>query len=256
MLILQAGGGYFDGDGRPIVNSDVMARVLSQVVVWSSGPTRIGIDAPEFDGGGNQLRVEGYVIGSLMPDWLSGLWRGEMPQLSGKVKLMPLPAWEKGGRRTTVWGGTMLGISKRTRDFEKAWTFAKELYTSQQAAEKLYRGNGIVSPVKKMWSNPIYDEPVEYFCGQPAGRLFLNLAKEVPLRTSSPYHTEAIARVQEAIVDLQQYANDRRIYEVEKLMPEARRLLGKAEASLLKTIQQNLIVDPAVPLHSTATGRG
>jgi arabinosaccharide transport system substrate-binding protein len=157
---------------------------------------------------------------------------------------MPVPAWEKGGRRTSVWGGTMLGISKRTRDFEKAWTFAKELYTSPTVAEKLYRSNGIVSPAKKMWSSPIYDEPVPYFCGQPAGRLYLNLAKEVPLRTSSPYHMAAIERLQSVMVELQQYATDHRAYEVDQLLPEAHRLLHAAQESLIKTIQQNLVADP------------
>ena len=42
---------------------------------------------------------------------------------------MPLPCMDPlEGRRTSVWGGTMLGISKTTKDLDTAWTFARQLY--------------------------------------------------------------------------------------------------------------------------------
>ena len=162
ILLLQNGGSYFDADGAPNINSPQNVRTLSQIVLWCTGPTQIAAECDEFDGAYNKLRVDGYVIGSLMPDWLTGTWRHDIPQLAGKVKLMPLPAWDKGGRRTSIWGGTMLAISKNTRNFEKAWTFAKELYMSPKIATQLYEQVGIVSPVKKMWTDPIYDQPVAY----------------------------------------------------------------------------------------------
>ncbi|MFN7021937.1 MAG: ABC transporter substrate-binding protein, partial [Phycisphaerales bacterium] len=111
-LLLQAGGGYFDETDRPRIASEVNARVISRVVSWCRGPGRIAADAPDFTASGNQLKAEGFVVASIMPDWMCNTWKNEIPQLAGKVKLMPLPAWEKGGRRTSVWGGTMLGITK------------------------------------------------------------------------------------------------------------------------------------------------
>jgi arabinosaccharide transport system substrate-binding protein len=182
-----------------------------------------------------------------MPDWLSGTWRKDMPQLAGKVKLMPLPAWEKGGRRTSVWGGTMLAISKNTKDFEKTWAFAKYLYTSPKVAEELYKQVGIVSPVKKMWDPKVYtfyDEPVPYFCGQPAGRLFLNLAPQVPLRTSSPFHADARSELQNVVLDLQTYAEARHATKVEELEGKAKELLDGANRKLQNMIDEDLFVDP------------
>jgi ABC-type sugar transport system permease subunit len=70
------------------------------------------------------MRLDGTVLSSFMPDWLTSAWQQDLPQLAGKVKLMPSPAWEKGGRRTTVMGGTMLGISKRMKDVDSAWRYA------------------------------------------------------------------------------------------------------------------------------------
>ena len=74
------------------------------------GPDRIAVDAPEFDPQSNQMRLDGRVLVALMPDWLGGVWQMNLPGLSGKIKVMPLPAWEPGGLRTSVWGGSMVGI--------------------------------------------------------------------------------------------------------------------------------------------------
>jgi arabinosaccharide transport system substrate-binding protein len=53
-LILQAGGAYFDDQGRAVVDSDTNAEVAAQLVCWCTGPNRIAIDAPEFTASGNR----------------------------------------------------------------------------------------------------------------------------------------------------------------------------------------------------------
>eukprot|EP01034_Spumella_vulgaris_P019931 gene19931-25505_t len=57
-------------------------------------------------GGWLGMRLDGTVLCSILPDWQAGTWKNYLPGLGGKVKLMRLPAWEPGGRRTSVWGGT------------------------------------------------------------------------------------------------------------------------------------------------------
>jgi arabinosaccharide transport system substrate-binding protein len=188
-LMLQAGGALFDAQERLVLHSESNARVLATVVSWTSGPQRIAVNAPEFDAAGNKIRLDGTVLFSLMPDWLTAAWQQDLPQLAGKVKLMPLPAWEQGGRRTTVMGGTMLGIPKSVPDFDRAWRYAKHLYLSLDLARGLFRTTGIISPVKQHWTDPVYDAPSAYFCGQRAGRLYIAAAPDVPPRTSSPYNT-------------------------------------------------------------------
>jgi arabinosaccharide transport system substrate-binding protein len=252
-LILQAGGGFFDENDQPIVDSASNARVISTVVAWTLGPDRISADAPEFNASGNQLKLQGYVVASLVPDWLTGVWKTDMPQLGGKLKLMPLPAWDRGGRRTTVQGGTMLGICKTCKDFDGAWKFAKNLYTSPELAQKLYETNGIVSPVKKLWNSPFYDRPDPYFSGQPAGRLYLQQAPNVPRRTGSPLNTFAQQRVQDAIAALRDYAESHRIYDAKQLEPEARRQLKIAENLVRRQMDRNVFLTRAAS-SAAATG--
>lgn len=242
VLLLQAGGRFFDEEGRPEIASEINARVLSTLVTWCYGPSRICADAPEFSASGNQLILNGYVLAALMPDWLCNVWRNEIPQLAGKVKLMPVPAWERGGRRTSVRGGTMLGISRDAGDFENLWAFASHLYLSRELARELYRTGDIVTPVKTLWDDPVFDEADAYFGGQKKGRMYLELAPTVPARTSSPYNKFAQLRMRDALVALGRHARDRKLSSVEELMPEARRLLTGAQKLVERELERNVFL--------------
>jgi arabinosaccharide transport system substrate-binding protein len=241
-LMLQAGGALFDAQERLVMHSESNARVLATVVSWTTGPNRIAVNAPEFDAAGNKMRLDGTVLFSFMPDWLTGAWRQDLPQLAGQVKLMPLPAWEAGGRHTTVMGGTMLGIPKGVQDFASAWRYAKHLYLSPDLARALFRTTGIISPVKRHWADPVYDAPNAYFSGQRSGRLYIAAAPEVPARTSSPYNALAQIKLTDSALALKAYARQRGTYTVAELLPEARRLLAQAEAQVYELMQRNVFL--------------
>ena len=242
-LLRQGGGRYFDEDGRPEIDSDLNARLLATITTWTAGPDRICTDVPEQVASGNQMRRDGTVLCQLMPDWMVGQWKRDLPELAGKVKLMPLPAFTPGGRRTSVWGGTMLGIARNAPDFESAWAFAKALYLSPELAEVTFRGTGIITPVKSHWVLPVFSEPDPFFCGQPAGRLFIEQAPDVPVRSSSPFERLALERVKVTAIALRAYANREGKFTTEALIPEAKRLLGIARGEVQSHIDRNLFLD-------------
>ena len=241
-FILQAGGGYFDEQERVAINSEINAKVIATIATWITGPGRIAVDAQEFTASGNRLKLEGFVVASIMPDWLGGVWKHDMGDLSGKVKLMPLPAWEPGGRRTTVWGGTMLGIARSTQDPEAAWEIAKHLYLSEDLARQLYESNGIISPIRRLWSRDFYDVPDDFFQGQAPGRMYIELAPSVPRRTSSPFNQIAKERVRDALTRLREYAEKEQLFTVEALLPEARSQLEAAHADIQLRVDRNMFL--------------
>ncbi len=239
ILLLQAGGAYFDREMQPVLDTEINARVLATIVTWTMGETRIGVNITRFDAAGNQQRLNGVVVCHLLADWYAGSFLKDLPGLAGKLKLMPLPAWEKGGRRTSVIGGTMLSIPKRTRDFEAAWRFAKELYLDPRLAEKLYKTTMIVSPVKKNWTASYYDEPVPYFCGQPVGRLYLEVASQIPERRSAPLMSIAKTRVLNALMECKRRALAENLTTVEQILPIAREELAKAQRYVQRKLSLN-----------------
>ena len=251
-LLLQAGGGLFHADGRPSLDRPENARVVAEVVSWCVGPDRIAVDAPKFTFSGDQLKIRGKVVCEVMPDWLAGVWKRTLPQLHGKVKLMPLPAWEPGGRRTTVMGGTMLGFPKRTLDsagdgtgeptFEAAWSFAKELYLDRAYSERLFRKTNIITPVTDYWSEDWFHEPDPYFSGQQSGTLFLEHAPNVPLRTPSPFVVAARLRLSEVLGRVYRLAEERAVYDAAELEPFAAELLRGVQARMEEEMSRNVFL--------------
>ncbi|MGQ0628011.1 MAG: ABC transporter substrate-binding protein [Phycisphaerales bacterium] len=241
-LMLQAGGAFFDSDGQPCINSAVNVRTIAQIVAWTTGPDRIAAEAPDFSASGNRLKLDGFVIASIMPDWMCNYWKNEIPQLKGKVKLMPLPAWERGGRRTSVWGGSMLGISRTATEPDELWAFAKHLYLSPEMAREMYLRGDIITPVRSHWNDPVFAEPDPYFCDQRKGLMYIALAPHVPMRTSSPYNNSAILAVQDAVVGLTADAESAGEFGAVALLPAAKRRLDEAQARIATMLDRNVFL--------------
>lgn len=238
-MLLQAGGGFFDASERIQLDSEINARVLAKLVAWSEGPGKVMVEAPEFSASGNYLKLDGFILSALMPDWLCGVWRQDLPGLSGKLKVMPLPAWERGGRRTTVMGGTMLGLPKASPDFEKRWELAKFLYLSERTAVRLYEDAGIITPVMSHWNNPVFDVPNPYFSNQRTGRLFIAQAPDVPRRISSPFYGIARSRVSDAALKLRFHAREHSEYDPDKLQIVALGFLREAQRGVERQMERN-----------------
>lgn len=239
-LMLQAGGGVFGSSGDINVASEANALVIATALKWCIGRDRIAIDAPEFSPSGNQLRLDGRVLCTVMPDWLAGVWKQDLPQLGGKLRLMPLPAWEPDGRRTSVMGGTMLAIPKSTEHFESAWAFAKHLYLSEEVAERLFIHNNMISPVVEYWDRPFYHVEDPYFSGQRAGSLFVKLAPEVPVRTSTPYRGFALAQVSKVIDQARNRLEEEPGLSRDELMRIVFVLLFEAEREVIREMNRNV----------------
>jgi len=239
-MLLQGGGGVIDASGVPVIDNEANARVISQIALWTSGAEPIAAEVSFWDATGHQLMRDGFVIATFAPDWMCNYWRKEVPQLSGTMKLMPLPAWDKGGRRTSVWGGTMLGIPRTAKDPEKLWQIAKHLYLSRDLAHKLYERGDIVTPVSEFWQDDIYDKPDPFFMGQPKGRMYINLAPQVPDRFSSPFGAIALARTQSAVSQLCKVARDTKATNIDQLMPKAREFLAAAQEDAMRHVNRNV----------------
>lgn len=238
-LMLQGDGQLFTPDGVPTISTERNAQLLAELTSWCVGPNPVAVDINEWSAAGHQAKVDAVAIGYIAPDWMCSIWKMHVPGLTGKMKLMPLPAFEPGGRRTSVRGGTMLGIPKTTQHFDRAWEYAKLLYTSPQVARDLYREVDIISPVKSLWDDPVYDQPDPFFMNQRKGRMYIELAPEIPLRPSSPYNKQAAIDVRDAMGRLANHARSQQTYSADELLPRARELLAGVQRQVERRMSRN-----------------
>ncbi|HEY4013048.1 MAG TPA: extracellular solute-binding protein [Polyangiaceae bacterium] len=194
-LLSQRGGQLFDADGRIAFNNDLTVEVIEWLLRQTFGPQRIAYDADASIQSGQSLikaMTDGLVLFVWTPDWRSRVFEEQAPHLKGKMALMPLPAWAKGERRTTVWGGTGLVIARQSAHPDLAWDLANYLYFDPAQVGERFKGTGIIPVMKDAWSMPELDAPDPYYSNQPIGRLYTELAPSTPPKylTAYTYITE------------------------------------------------------------------
>lgn len=185
MFLFQRDGGYVDAEGRLTMDDEVALETLLFYIPLVAGADRIATDL----GSGRvftQAIEQGYFLSFVCPDWRSKVAETDIPRLHGKMALMPLPAVVPGGRRTSTWGGTMLGITKACPDPELAWQVAEHMYFDKAELAVRFRATNILPPLKDAWEHPAFDEKRPYWSGQPLGRLYADLADDVPPQYASP----------------------------------------------------------------------
>jgi len=155
---------------------------------------------------------------------------------------MPVPAFERGGRRTSTTGSTMISINKRSPHIETCWEMAKELYTSFEVTEHVYRETGGVTAYKAHWDAPFYHEPDPFCEGQRTGTLFIEQIPNLPISPASPYQNLAYSELVNAMVALRAYAEKHDIYDAERLAPEALRLLQISQDQLQRLMERNVFL--------------
>jgi arabinosaccharide transport system substrate-binding protein len=199
VLLRQRGISWFDGEGRIAFNNDVTVDTMLWYLHQSYGKNRIAWEC----GSGQPLMKamkDGLALFYVAPDWRTFVTEQDSPNLTGKMKVMPLPAWERGGRRTSVWGGTGLAITKSARRRELAWQFAKELYFNKGELGKRFLQNNILPPFKEAWSEPEFHVANAYFSGQRLGEAYAALATDTPPSWTSAYSRTADGKVSEVFL--------------------------------------------------------
>ncbi|MFW6303272.1 MAG: extracellular solute-binding protein [Candidatus Sumerlaeota bacterium] len=204
LMARQRGMNYFDGQGRLQMQSEALADTLIWCVKNSRGEGRITFDC----GWGQTLSkamVDGLVLCYVCPDWRTKTFENDVPELTGKMKLMPLPAWEEGGRRTSTWGGTGMAITKACEDKELAWELVKFLYFDGEELASRYEETYIIPPVKAAWEEPEFAMPVPFYSEQKIGLLLTELARETPPEYRTPWSSQASGQVDQAFLAVADY---------------------------------------------------
>jgi len=228
--------GYFDADGTLIMDNDKAVDLLTWYVPLLVGPDRIAASPGMFGQAFAQATQDGYTMCSFCPDWKTWGFQHDIPQLSGKMKLMPLPAWKPGGRRTSTWGGTMLGITRGCRDRKLAWKLAEHMYMDANDLGDRFRELNILPPFKDAWSNPAFHERRPYWSGQRLGTEYIRLAEQVPPQFGSPFLQLAKSKMGEVLAScISAYRPGR----TDELRTFVRRRLKEAADEIRRQMKRN-----------------
>lgn len=237
ILMLQRGVGLFGPQGELTFNDPRTIDTMLWYLRHVSGPRPIATEC----GWGQALMKamsDGLALFYLAPDWRTLQMQLDLPNLKGKLKLMPLPAWEKGGRRTSVWGGTGLALTRQGKRPDLAWELAKFLYFTPSQLGRRFAETNILPPFKDAWNLPEFNVENPFYSGQRLGAEYARLAPETPPSWDSPHQRSAEGKLNEVF----SHAIDHyRSHGEAGLRELIQRELDAAEASLQHVIERNVL---------------
>jgi multiple sugar transport system substrate-binding protein len=177
----QGGEGYFDGmkvlieekATRPAqLASDYRKQGLDANIDWWGADWAAGVKNDAF---------AGMVIACWMQ---SGLSR-DQPQVNGQWRVVPAP------ESSYNWGGSFCAIPEQSKNQELAWDFIQWACCTAEGQNSVFKPTGIFPAYKPAWQDPFYDEPVDFYGGQRAYRMWANIADNVASIVRSPYDLQA-----------------------------------------------------------------
>jgi arabinosaccharide transport system substrate-binding protein len=247
-MLLQRGGNWFDESGSSLIADPLTVDTLVAYTEMVHGPGRIADTIAAFPSPGfYRALAEGYYVCFICPDWLTRNIEVNLPAMAGEFRLMPLPAWEEGGPRTSTWGATMLGITASCDSPDLAWELVRFLYASETVSRVSYEQTNIVTPLRSLRSMTVFDEPRAYWGGQAIGRLYLDLADETPVLRNGPFPRLLLKRIADVLVACGERA---RASGTDGLRAFCRSELLEAESDMLD------LLDRLAPSRAGADGSG
>lgn len=173
MMLNQQGGAYFSDDGEVTVNGGEGVRALELVKRFRDD----GITLDNVASG--QAEVEAFqtdkVATILQQASVSFGLKSNLEAMAGKWGVIKLPAFEPGGNRGAIRGGTSLAITTQSKNPEAAWKFLEFWLLRTDSRWVNYETGGLV---ENIFQPAAQDE--RFLAGDPyfGGDKFLQVVAE------------------------------------------------------------------------------
>jgi arabinosaccharide transport system substrate-binding protein len=204
LLMLQRGSDLFDSAGNVTFDDKNTVDVVCWYVKQIQGKDKIAFPC----GWGQTFSravIDGLCLFYVCPDWRTAQIQMDVPSMAGKLGLMPLPAWEKGGLRTSTWGGTGMAFTTQCKNPDLAWKLATYLYYDLDQVGPRFADTNILPPLKSAWNLPEFHQARPFFNGEAIGTSYAQLASQVPEDYSTAYTDLAMAKLSEAFSNASLY---------------------------------------------------
>lgn len=178
-LMLQQEAWFNDASGNLTFNIPETRKTLELVVEMRNAGILEDITSwtqPWYDAFNNH-KVAAY-IGEV---WMGGFMADSIcPDTKGEWRVVPMPAWEEGGLRTSDSCGSSWFISSTTSNPDAAWAAMEYFTLNQESVLKQYEAMDQFPTYEKVYTDDFFNEPVEFFGGQPVRSVFAELEQSIP----------------------------------------------------------------------------
>lgn len=187
VLLRQQGADWFNADGEVTMDSAESIAVMDWLLALKD--EGIAAQTPAGDALWAAFK-DGTMISMVGADWYGGFFKDNAPELTGKWKAAPLPAFEEGGRRTSVYGGTGATVVATSDHVEEALSFLEFAMLSIEGNVRRFELTTLWPPYIPAMADDRLHAADEYFSGQDLGALFADVGPEAPPQWQSAFRSQ------------------------------------------------------------------
>ncbi|WP_341954634.1 sugar ABC transporter substrate-binding protein [Salinibacterium sp. TMP30] len=179
MMLNEQGGQYFNEDGEPALASPEGERALDLIREFREAGITLNDVA---SGQAEKVAFENDEVATILQQAsVSFGLKGSLADMSGKWGVMPLPAFDEGGTRGAIRGGTSLAIPAQSTNPEAAWKFLEFWLLRVDSRWTNYETGGLVENLfLPAAEDPRFTAGDDYFGGQPFLQIVIDSAREAP----------------------------------------------------------------------------
>lgn len=191
-ILQQRESGLFDADGRVTIDNPINIESLEFIhsLVYDHQIALAGSSLHDFQAY-NMINA-GEVASVWMPQWYMIRYTEFMPDLHGKVVIRPLPAWEPGGFRSAMGGGTGTAITNQINPnhLDIAMKFLEHAKLTYDANVLIWTEFGFDPFRSDVMSDPRLAQSLPYFSNEVVFETILGITDEIAPQHLSPVFQE------------------------------------------------------------------
>ena len=182
-LIAQQGSDFLDAEGNVILDNATNVKTLQYLKdLLNSGVADAAPGgfhhAEEYYGYMN----DGGAASVWMPMWYMNRFTDYMPDLAGKILILPMPRWSADGMRSAGMGGTGTSVTSQARDMQLTKDFLMFAKGSEEGNLIIWEDLGFDPPRWDVWDNPRMNAAnkfTEYYQNDDIFGMLLDIKDEI-----------------------------------------------------------------------------
>lgn len=185
-MLWQQGLGFFNEDGSVAIDTPEMVEIFKKIkAFWDAGVTSDNLDWTDpwyADLAAEMDNTDTPPVATLVyPAWMGGFFKVWVsPDQAGNWGVAYMPAYEDGGVRASMGGGSAYFIPKDSSNPDAAWAFIEyfALNTENQVAQYAY--SDYFPTLLSTYDDPLMSEADSYYGDQANRLIYADVAQNVP----------------------------------------------------------------------------
>jgi ABC-type glycerol-3-phosphate transport system substrate-binding protein len=197
-LLIQNEAHMFDESGKVRDPNPRAIEVLKLLKRMADSGVTMDLGRDDAAPWGQAVK-DGRITGEPNAVWAMTFILPAAPETKGKWHVFKLPVLEKGGKRSSLNGGSAVFVTEQSKNKDAAFAFIQFMMTNVPVLANGWTKRQIFPAYLPAFDDPAFNQPDPNFGGQMSAKFFSGVLSEVPPMTYTSHYLDAHGAALDAV---------------------------------------------------------